>query len=93
MNQIRATYGQLDAFLRTLGFTSRLVNIDPPTRVYDHAASGASLMLPPFPESERVYVHHLVLVRVTLDQYGLADPATLESRLLGVSLAETGSSA
>jgi hypothetical protein len=60
MKRTKVTYGQLDRVLRSLGFTSRLVNGDPPARVYDHKETGASIMVPPFPEDDHVLEYHLV---------------------------------
>jgi len=75
------TYGQLDRVLRSLGFTSRAVKGDPPARVYDHADTGASLMIPPFPEDDRVLEYHLVTARVMLDEFGIADPTVFDAQL------------
>jgi hypothetical protein len=47
MNRTEITYGQLDKVLRSLGFSCRLVNKEPPARVYEHRATGASLIIPP----------------------------------------------
>jgi hypothetical protein len=67
------TYGQLDQVLRLLGFSSCLVQGDPPARHYEHKETGAFITLPPLPECERVMEHHFVTVRVTLDGFGIAD--------------------
>jgi hypothetical protein len=83
MNRTDVTYGQLDAVLRGLGFACRLVTHDPPpARVYEHHESGASIILPAFPEQEKVLEYHLVAARVLLDNYGIADPTTFAARLL-----------
>ncbi len=68
------TYGQLDRVLRALGFSSRLVQGNPPARHYEHKETGAFITIPPFAESERVMEHHLVAVRGTLDGFSIADP-------------------
>ena len=81
MKRTEVTYGQLDKVLRSLGFTCRLVEGEPPARVYDHKESGASIMLPPFPEKDRVLEYHLVTARVMLDHYGIADPITFDAKL------------
>jgi hypothetical protein len=81
MKRTEFTYGQLDKVLRSLGFTCRLVNGDPPTRLYDHKKTGASIMMPPFPEDDQVLEFHLVTARVTLDEYGIADPTTFDAKL------------
>jgi hypothetical protein len=81
MKRSEVTYGQLDKVLRSLGFTSRLVEGEPPARVYDHKESGASIMLPPFPEKDRVLEYHLVTARVMLDEQGIADPTAFDAKL------------
>jgi len=75
------TYGQLDRVLRSLGFSCRLLAREPPARVYEQKDYGAIIMLPPFPESDRVYDYHLGAVRATLDVYGIADPTTFAAEL------------
>ena len=81
MTTTEVTYGQLDRVLRSLGFSSRLVQGKPPARHYEHKETGAFITLPPLPESERVLEHHLVTVRVTLDGFGIADPVVFASYL------------
>ena len=61
------TYGQLDRVLRSLGFSSRLVQGKPPARHYEHKKTGAFITLPPLPEQRHVFEHHLVTVRETLE--------------------------
>jgi hypothetical protein len=75
------TYGQLDRVLRSLGFSSRMVQGKPPARHYEHKETGAFITVPPFPESDRVLEHHLVTVRVTLDGFGIADPTAFAAQL------------
>lgn len=73
------TYGKLDEVLRSLGFT-----VDEPergTRVYQHAASGARVILPTFPARKAVYPHHMVGTRMILEAFGIADPPEFASRL------------
>jgi hypothetical protein len=72
MNEI--TYGQLDKVLRMLGFTVRSISLDGNALVYDHKGTGATIILPPFPETDKVLPHHLIIVRSTLDNFGIADP-------------------
>lgn len=82
MKRIDVTYGQLDAVLRGLGFSCRLVTHEPPpARVYEHQQSGAAIILPAFSETDKVLEYHLVAVRVMLDNYGIADSATLDAKL------------
>ena len=81
MTTTEVTYGQLDKALRSLGFSSRLVQAKPPARHYEHQQTGAFITIPPFAESDRVLEHHLVMVRVTLDGYGIADPTAFAAHL------------
>jgi hypothetical protein len=82
MKRSEATYGQLDKVLRALGFSCRLITEDPPpTRVYQHPKAGAMILLPAYPESDRVYEHHLVAVRGELDNFGIADPTMFAAKL------------
>lgn len=81
MTATEVTYGQLDRVLRSLGFSSRLVQGNPPARHYEHKDTGAFITVPPFAESDRVLEHHLVTVRVTLDGFGIADATTFAEQL------------
>jgi hypothetical protein len=81
MKRTDVTYGQLDKALRSLGFSCRLVDVDPPARVYDHKETGASFMLPPFPETDLVLDYHLVGARTLLDLFGVADPIAFDAKL------------
>jgi hypothetical protein len=81
MKRSKATYSQLDKVLRSLGFTCRLITDDPPARVYEHHEAGATIMLPAFPERSKVFEHHLISVRVQLDNFGIADPTTFDRKL------------
>jgi hypothetical protein len=74
------TYGQLERVLRSLGFSSRLVQGKPPARHYEHEETAAFITVPPFTESDRVMEYHLVTVRVTLDGFGIADPNTFAAQ-------------
>src|SRR5262249_29355151 len=71
------TYGQLDKVLRSLRFTCRLDSKEPPARIYEHKQSGAMFMFPVFPETDKVFEHHMIEVRFMLDQFGIADPKAL----------------
>jgi hypothetical protein len=75
------TYGQLDRVLKSLGFSCRLLTDEPPAKYYEHKASGAYLLIPPFPDSDNVLDHHLVAARLTLDNFGIADARIFESEL------------
>lgn len=81
MRRTEFTYGQLDRTLRSLGFSCRLVKSEPQARLYEHAASGATVHYPPFPDGDKVLEYHLVGVRHTLDEFGIADPKTFTSEL------------
>jgi hypothetical protein len=81
LRKAEVTYGQLDKVLRSLGFTCRVVKRDPPARVYDHKESGASMMMPPFPEDDRVLAHHLAGARVMVDEFGIAEPKVFDAKL------------
>jgi hypothetical protein len=67
--------------LRSLGFSCRLNQHEPPTRVYEHKESGALILVPSFPDEDRVLEHHLVTARVMLDHNGIADPTVFDARL------------
>lgn len=81
MRRTEVTYGQLDKVLRSFGFTCHPGTNDPPGRIYQHKKAGAVIMLPAFPESDKVYEHHLVAARVELDNFGIADPKTFDAKL------------
>ncbi len=81
MNRTDVTYGQLDKVLRSLGFSCRLVEKEPPTRVYEHQATGAYFTLPPFPDDDLVLEHHLFKARMTLEYNGIAEPKVFEAKL------------
>jgi hypothetical protein len=81
MKRTDVTYGQLDQVLRSLGFTCRLTSLDAPAKVYEDAQSGARIILPPFPESDRVLEYHLIMVRTTLDSFGIVDPTVFAAKL------------
>jgi hypothetical protein len=80
MKRTKVTYGQLDKALRSLGFSCRALQKDPPTRVYEHP-SGALVTIPPFPEADFVFAHHLVAARTTLDLFGIAEPTVFDAKL------------
>lgn len=81
MKRTTFTYGQLDKVLRSLGFSCRLATLQTPARVYEDKTSEARITLPPFPESDHVLEHHLILVRTTLDAFGIADPTVFAAKL------------
>jgi hypothetical protein len=81
MKRTDVTYGQLDRALRALGFSCRLLEREPPARVYEHKEAGALFTVPPFPESDKVLDYHLVAARTTLDNFGIADPTAFAAEL------------
>ena len=81
MIRTNVTYGQLDRLLRSLGFSCRPTRQDPPGKIYEHQKTGAVIMLPSFPESDRVFEHHLVAARTELDHFGLASPTVFNTEL------------
>ena len=42
---------------------------------------AATVMLPAFGASDKVYEHHLFLARMELNDFGIADPTTFEAKL------------
>lgn len=81
MKRTEVTYGQLDRVLRSLGFTCREIEGDPPALRYEHKETGALVSLHPFPKTDLVLDHHLVGVRTTLDLFGIADPTVFDAKL------------
>ncbi len=73
------TYGRLDRVLRSLGFAYHLA--EDKVRVYKNEETGALVALPPFPEDQEVFPHHLLAVRSILHAYGLADPTDFDKKL------------
>ena len=64
-----------------MGFSRRLIKGDPPAVHYELKELGASISLPPFPESDRVYDYNLIAVRSTLHLNGIADPTAFAAEL------------
>jgi hypothetical protein len=81
MRRTDVTYGQLDRVLRALGFSCRPGQQDPPGRIYEHPATGATILLPAFPDSDKVYEHHLKAARLELENFGLADARVFAAKL------------
>jgi len=81
MKRTDITYGQLDKVLRSLGFSCRLVEKDPPARRYEHKESGALITMPPFPDTDFVLEHHLVAARTTADLFGIVEPKDFDAKL------------
>jgi hypothetical protein len=80
MKRAEVTYDQLDKALRALGFTCRVVMKDGEARKYEHAQTGALILLPAYPEEDKVLEIHLHMVRVTLENFGI-DPTTFDKKL------------
>lgn len=80
MRRSHVTYGQLDKVLRSLGFRYHPSRRDPPGRIYEHEATGAMIMLPAYPDKDRVFEHHMVAVRGELDNFGIADPTAFAAK-------------
>jgi hypothetical protein len=81
MKRADVTYGQLDEVLRSLGFACQRITKDGGARRYEHAQSGAIILLPAYPEDDKVLEYHLLMVRVTLDNFGIADSTAFDARL------------
>lgn len=81
MTTTDVTYGQLAKVLRAFGFHWRPGNRQPPGNIYEHPQTGAIVAFPAFPESDKVYEHHLIAARLELDNFGIADPTTFEAKL------------
>jgi hypothetical protein len=81
MKRTEITYGQLDKVLRSLGFTCRPGKQNPPGRIYEQKQTGAVVMLPAYPDSEKVFAHHLLAAQVELDNFGIADPTVFAAKL------------
>ena len=81
MKRTDVTYGRLGEVLRSLGFTCRKIEAEPPALRYEHEQTGALISEPPYPESDFVYAHHLLAARTILDLYGIADPAAFATKL------------
>ena len=80
MKRSDVTYGQLDQVLRSLGFSCRPTKKDPPGRVYQHPEVGATILLPAFPDTDKVFEYHLATVRGELENFGIADPSTFAAK-------------
>jgi hypothetical protein len=81
MKRTEVTYGQIDKVLRGLGFSCRVVTEEPATRVYEHQASGAWIMLPDFPDGDHVLDFHLADVQTTLEGFGIADRKLFDAKI------------
>ena len=75
------TYGQLDKALRSFGFTRREFERHGEGVRYEHKETGAAITLPRFPKEDYVLDYHLIMVRGTLDDFGVAAPSVFEAKL------------
>ncbi len=75
------TYGQLGRILRSFGFSRRVYEENGKGVRYQHKQTGALILLPLYPDSARVYNHHLLAIRGTLDNFGVADRSVFEAKL------------
>jgi hypothetical protein len=80
MRRTDITYGRLDKVLRSFGFSCRPTKREPPARLYEHE-TGATFIIPSFPETDFVLDYHLVGARTTLDLFGIADPEAFDAQL------------
>jgi len=85
VKQTDVTYAQLDKVLRSLGFSRRLVDSDPPARIYEHKEVGAYITIPPYPMTDFVWDWHLIGARTTVDLNGIAEAAAFDAELRKVS--------
>ena len=81
MTRTDVTYKQLDKTLRSLGFSCREENDDPPARVYEHEDTGAYITIPPFPETDFVVDYHLLAARTIVDLFGVTDPKVFDAQV------------
>jgi hypothetical protein len=81
MKRTDVTYRQLDKILRAFGFVCRPGENDPPGYIYEHEKAGALIMLPAFRKSDKVYEHHLAAARSELENFGIADATTFDTKL------------
>jgi hypothetical protein len=75
------TSGQLDKVLRSLGFSCRTATLQTKAHVYEHAETGALIVLPVVAESKKALPHSLAAVRGTLELFGIADPPDFAAEL------------
>jgi len=89
MSKPRVTFAWLRRFLLDLGFTEDVV---PKTRIgFFHEASGAEMFLPIYRSNQFVMPHHLMLVRFTLDGWGLMDADAFDEVVASVSAKQSAS--
>ena len=81
MPTVDVTYGQLDKVLRSFGFTRHEFERNGKGVRYEHKQTGARITLPLFPKGDYVLIHHMVMVRGTLDNFGVAEPLVFEAKL------------
>lgn len=77
------TYGQLDEMLRSVGFSFR--GVHERNKVYLHEGTEALVIFPEFRDDDEVLPRHRLLVRTTLDNYGIPVPGEFAAKLQRVS--------
>jgi hypothetical protein len=71
----------MDRVLRSLGFSRRTMDKKPEAVRYEHPETGALIILPAFADEDHVLDYHLVGVRGTLDNFGVAAPSVFDAKL------------
>jgi len=79
MKRSDVTYGRLGEVLHSLGFVCERYDDPPPALRYVHPPTGAIISVPPYPDSEPMYPHHLLMARTTLDLFGITDPGAFDA--------------
>jgi predicted RNA binding protein YcfA (HicA-like mRNA interferase family) len=77
----KVTYAQLDRALRSLGFTRHDFERDGKGVQYKHENTGAQITLPFYPMDDYVIDYHMLIVRGTLDDFGVANPSVFDAKL------------
>jgi hypothetical protein len=75
------TYGQLDKVLKSFGFKRSVFETHAKGVYYEHKETGASIKLPLFPKDDYVLDYHMIMVRGTLDDFGVANPTVFDAKL------------
>jgi hypothetical protein len=81
MQKTKINYGHVDKVLHSFGFSRVVFERNGKGVRYEHEATGASVLLPLFPVRNRVFLHHFMVVRSTLDDFGIAKPPSFYRRL------------
>ncbi len=81
MPQTEVTYGRLDKVLRSFGFSRREFERHGKGVRYEHKDTGSLVTIPLYPDDEKVYLHHMVMVRSAIEDFGISDRSVLEKKL------------